>query len=207
VKCAALSVHRLTRLTGPFGSLRLPPLIRHAFGRNVVRRSSVFVLLAACAVLLGGGFRSSLPPVGPGGTIGAMTLASGIEQKADSEIWLFCRPDIPKPGRYLRTCSVPRVQRLFIGYGDWERTRKAVDSVWKQLTWDLWFDGRRVSLSRFGTSYRTLYAFPAAGGKNVILREWNVNLIGVTRGRHVIRYRSASRSVGTTDATWTFTVG
>jgi hypothetical protein len=27
----------------------------------------------------------------------------------------------------------------------------------------------------------------------------------VTPGKHVIRYRSASRSLGTTDATWTFT--
>jgi hypothetical protein len=99
------------------------------------------------------------------------------------------------------------VRRLFIGTGDWERTRKALDSVWKQLKWDLWFDGRRVRLSRFGTSDRTLFGFPAAGGKNVLLREWNVILIGLTQGRHVIRYRSTSRSLGTTDATWTFTAG
>ena len=98
------------------------------------------------------------------------------------------------------------MRRLFIGYGDWERTRKTLDSVWKQLKWDLWFDDRRVSLSRFGTSDRTLYAFPAAGGKNVILREWSVILVGATAGKHVIRYRSRSRSLGLTDATWTFTV-
>jgi hypothetical protein len=171
-----------------------------------VRRGSVFVLLPVTALLLASGFRSSPPPVAPGGKIGAMTLVRGIEHKADAELWgMFCDATIPKPGRYRRTCSVPHVQRLFIGYGDWERTRKALDSVWKQLKWDLWFDGRRVDLPRFGTSERTLYYFRPAGGKNVILREWSVTLIGVTPGKHVIRYRSASRSLGTTDATWTFT--
>ncbi len=172
-----------------------------------MRRGWVFLLLAVTAALLGSGFRSSRPPVGPGGKIGMMTLVRGVEHAADAELWgTFCDAVIPKPGRYRRTCFVPRVQRLFIGYGDWERTRKALDSVWKQLKWDLWFDGRHVTLSRFGTSERTLYYFPAAGGKNVILREWNVILIGITPGKHAIRYRSASRSLGTTDATWTFTV-
>jgi len=173
------------------------------------RRGSVFLLLLlpVTAVLLGTGFSNSPPPVGPGGKIGAMTLARGIEHKADAELWgpLGCDGVIPKPGRYRRTCSVPFVRRLFIGYGDWERTRRALDSVWKQLKWDLWLDGRHVNLSRFGTSERTLYYFRPAGGKNVILREWSVILIGVTPGKHVIRYRSASRSLGTTDATWTFT--
>jgi hypothetical protein len=171
-----------------------------------VRRGSVFVLVAVTGVLLGSGWPSSPPSVGPGGKIGTMTLVRGIEHSAEAELWLFCHPVIAKPGRYRRTCFVPYVRRLFIGYGDWEQTRKALNSVWKQLKWDLWFDGRHVNLSRFGTSDRTLYSFPAAGGKNVILREWSVILVGVTPGRHVIRYRSASRSLGSTDATWTFTV-
>jgi hypothetical protein len=171
-----------------------------------MRRGSVLVVLPLTAVLLASGFRGSAPPVVPGGKIGTMTLVRGIEHRADDEIWRFCTPVIPKPGRYHRTCNVPRIQRLFIGYGDWERTQKAVDSAWKQLTWNLRLDGRRVSLARFGTSERTLYYFRPAGGKNVILREWSVIVIGVTPGKHVIRYRSASRSDGATDATWTFTV-
>jgi hypothetical protein len=166
----------------------------------------VFVLLSVTAVLLVG-FRSSPPPVGPGDRIGTMTLVRGKEQTADIELWRYCDPDIRKPGRYRRTCSVPLVvQRLFIGYGEWELTRKALNSAWKQLKWDHWFDGRHVDLPRFGTSERTLHAFPPAGGKNVILREWSVILVGVTPGKHVIRSRSTSRSLGTTDATWTFTV-
>jgi len=173
---------------------------------DVMRRAHAFVLLPVTAALLGSGCRSSPPSVGPGGKIGTMVLVRGIEHKAEEEIFTYCDAVIPKPGRYRRTCSVPWAQRLFIGYGDWERTRKALDSAWKQLKWDLWFDGRHVSLSRFGTSERTLYAFPPAGGKNAILREWSVTLIGVTPGKHAIRYRSASRSLGTTDATWTLIV-
>jgi hypothetical protein len=174
--------------------------------RNLVRRDSVLLLLLLAAALLGSGLHSSPLPVGPGDKIGTMTLVRGIEHKADAEMWgsLGCDAVIPKPGRYRRTCSVPLVRRLFIGYGDWERTRRALDSAWKQLKWDLWFDGRHVNLPRFGTSDRTLYYFPAAGGKNAILREWSVILVGVTPGRHVIRYRSESRSLGTTDATWVF---
>jgi hypothetical protein len=172
-----------------------------------VRRRSVFVVVVVAAALPASGFRNSPPPIGPGGKIGTMTLVRGIESKADDELWRFCAPDIPKPGTYHRTCFVPRIERLFIGYGDWERTRKALDSAWKQLKWDLWFDGRRVDLPRFGTSERTLYYYPPAGGKNVILRMWSVTLLRITSGKHVIRYRSQSRSLGTSDATWTLTVG
>lgn len=172
-----------------------------------MRRDGVFLLLPVATALLGSGFHSSQPRVGPGDKIGTMTLVRGIEHKADAEMWgtLGCDAVIPKPGRYRRTCSVELVRRLFIGYGDWARTRNALDFAWKQLKWDLWFDGRHVNLSLFGTSDRTLYYFPAAGGKNVILREWSVTLVGVTPGRHVIRYRSESRTLGTTDATWVFT--
>jgi hypothetical protein len=171
----------------------------------------MFVLLVVTAALIASGLRSAPPLVGPGDKIGTMTLIRGSEREADTELWgLYCDAVIPTPGRYRRTCSsppfVPHLRRLFIGYGDWERTRKALNSVWKQLKWDLWFDGHRVNLSRFGYSERRLYNFPAAGGRQVLLREWSVIVAGVTKGRHVIRYRSTSRSLGTTDATWTFIV-
>ena len=172
-----------------------------------MRRRSVFGVLVVVAGLVVSGFRSSPPSIGPGGKIGTMTLVRGIEPRADDELWRYCVPAVPTPGTYRRTCSIPHIDRLFIGYGDWELTPKALDSAWKQLQWDLWFDGRRVDLSRFGTSERTLYNFPPAGGKTAILREWNVTLLRMTSGKHVIRYRSLSRSLGTTDATWTVTTG
>jgi len=135
-----------------------------------------------------------------------MTLVRGSEYEADAELWGgFCEPFTPEPRRYNRTCSsVPRIHRLFIGYGDLEPTAKASASVWKRLKWDSWLDGRRIDLPRFGTSERTLYNVQG-GGKNMILREWSVILTGATPGKHVIRYRSEGPS-GTTDATWTFTV-
>ena len=171
-----------------------------------MRRRLVLVFLPTTVVLLSVGFRSSQPPAGPGGKIGAMTLVRGPEEAADDELWRFCQPVLPK-GRRHGACFVPRVRRLFIGYGDFERTRMKLDSVWRALKWDLWLDGRRVDLPRFGTSDRTLYDFPPAGSKTVILREWNVILVGGTRGKHVIRYRSASRTLGATEGTWTFTLG
>ena len=166
------------------------------------------LFLLVTAALLGSGFGNSSAPVGPGDKIGTMTVVRGIEHKADAELWgpLGCDPVIPTPGRFRRTCTIPTVRRLFIGWGEWERTTKALDSVWKQLKWDLWLDGRHINLARFGTSERTLHYFPPAGGKDAILREWSVVLVGATPGKHVIRYRSASRSLGTTDTTWTFIV-
>ena len=84
-----------------------------------MRRGSMFVFLPATGLLLAGGSRTSPPPVVPGGKIGTMILVGGIERKADDEIWRYCKSATPKPGRYRRTCSVPHIERPFIGDGDW----------------------------------------------------------------------------------------
>ena len=162
--------------------------------------------LAGIAAALLSGCGGSPGDVDPGGKIGDMALVTGTASDADLKFFDVCDPIILKPGRYLRSCAIPRVPRLFIGYGTFEPTRKALESDWKQLKWDFWLDRRRVNLAAFGTSDRTLYGFPAAGGKNVILREWKVILLGVTPGKHTIRYRSEGPSLGTTDATWAFRV-
>ena len=119
------------------------------------------------------------PPgeVGPGGNIGTMTLVSGTISDADLNFFDFCDPVILKPGKYLRSCAIPRVQRLLIGYGDFEPSREALESDWEARKWDLWLDGRRVNLVAFGSYDHTLIAFPAAGGKDVILRRWKVILV------------------------------
>ena len=86
------------------------------------------LLSTVTVALLAAGFRGSSPPaLGPGSKIGAMTLVRGNEHEADQELMgAYCAPLIPKPGRYNRTCrAVPRVVRLFIGYGDSESTMKA----------------------------------------------------------------------------------
>jgi hypothetical protein len=144
----------------------------------------------------------------PGDRIGAMTLARGTAATADWEVWDSCDPVILQPGTYRRRCAdiarLRRLWRLSIGYGLFAAPGE-IGRLWAKTTWLAWFDGRPLALQRFGTSDRTLYGFPPAGGKNVTLREWRVTLVAVTAGRHTLRYRTRLPG-GTIDATWTFTV-
>jgi len=172
-------------------------------GMGSTRAWAVLVCVAAAIVA---GCSSSPGGLGPGDKIGTMTLVSGTASDADLNFFENCNPVILKPGTYRRSCTIPRVQRVLIGYGDFEPTRRALESDWKARKWDLWLDGRRVNLAAFGTYDHTLFGFPAAGGKNVILRRWKVILVWVTPGKRTIRYRSHGPSVGTIDATWTFSV-
>jgi hypothetical protein len=169
-------------------------------------RAAASVLAAFGAGMLSSGCGSSTLALQPGGKDGTMTLIRGTSVEADAKFFDSCNPVILKPGRVQRACVVPRVRRLFIGYGDFELNEKALDRAWKQLNWRLWVDGHPINLPAFGTSDRTLYAFPPAHGEDVVLREWRVILVGVTSGKHIIRYRSTSPAVGTVDATWRFAV-
>jgi hypothetical protein len=162
----------------------------------------LFAAIAVCAAWGG-----STKPIDPGGKIGTMIVVKGTQADADAKFFDFCDPVILKPGRYARACAVPHAIRLFVGYGDFAPTRKAIDLDSAQSRWDAWIDGHHIDLPSFGTSDRTLYAFPAAGGKDVILREWRVMLLKATPGKHTLRYRNRNAVYGTVDATWTFTVG
>jgi hypothetical protein len=134
-----------------------------------------------------------------------MTLATATVATANQKLFDICDPVILRNGRYRRRCGTfPRVRRLFIGYGLFAAPGE-IRRLWTTTAWLAWFDGHRVALQRFGTSDRTLYNFPAAGGKDVTLREWRLMLLGVTPGRHTLRYQWRD-GTGTTDAAWTFTV-
>lgn len=134
-----------------------------------------------------------------------MLVVKGTAATADHKLFDSCDPVILRSGRYARRCGlVPRVKRLFIGYGVFALPRE-INKVWAPSTWAAWVDGRRIELTAFGKSDRMLYGFPAAGGKDVILREWRVMLVAATPGRHTLRYRFRD-SGGTIDATWTFTI-
>ena len=165
---------------------------------------SVFVLVALTALVSGCG--GSAGSAEPGSKIGAMRLLRGTTSQADLKLFDSCNPVILRSGRRRRSCHVPHVQRLFIGYGIFEPTRRGLARDWRRTRWDLWVDGHRVDLPAFGTDDRTLYAFPPAAGKDVILREWDVILLNATPGKHELRYRSGSGSAATTDATWAFVV-
>jgi hypothetical protein len=161
--------------------------------------------LPAAAALTVVGASAGASGLGPGGKIGPMRLAVGRSYQADLKLFDSCNPVILKPGRYTRSCRIPRVRRLFVGYGTFERTKTALVKEWKRTRWSLWVDSHAVTLPPFGTSDRSLYSFPAAHGKSVVLREWNVVLVGTTPGVHRVRYLSRSGRQAT-DATWTFVV-
>jgi hypothetical protein len=134
-----------------------------------------------------------------------MVLANGTVATADQKLFDVCDP-IVKGGKSYRRCGlVPRVKKLFIGYGQFASPSQ-IDAAWRRTRWAAWLDGHPIRLARFGTSDRTLVAFPPAGGKDVTLREWRLMLVGATPGRHTLRYRSQDPS-GTGDTTWAFTVG
>jgi hypothetical protein len=140
----------------------------------------------------------------PGDRLGRMTLLRGTVATADQKLFDICDP-IAGHARSFRRCGlVPRVRKLFIGYG-WFAPPRRINAEWARIRWSGWLDGHRIQLIKFGWSDRTLFAFPPAGGKDVTLREWRVMLVGATQGRHTLRYRVQDPS-GTGDTTWTFTV-
>jgi hypothetical protein len=168
-------------------------------------RWSVVIPVIAVAALASVASGASERPLKPGDRVGRITLARATVATADQKLFDTCNPVILRSGTYRRRCAqIPRVRRLFIGYGLFA-TPGEIGPLWTKTTWLAWFDDHRVALQRFGASDRTLYGFPPAGGKNVTLREWRVMLLGVTPGRHTLRYRWRD-ATGTTDAEWTFTV-
>jgi hypothetical protein len=142
----------------------------------------------------------------PSERVRGMLVVQGPATRAQTALFgIYCEPDILKNGRYRRTCrDVPRVRRLFVGYGSFG-SKAALSRSWNPREWSMWIDGERVSLDEFGTTDRTLYNYPPAGGKDVTLREWSVTLAHPTPGRHTIRYRFQLPQ-GITDATWEFKV-
>ncbi len=130
-----------------------------------MRRLCVFLVAGVAALEASCGGSASL--VGPGGKIGAMTLAAGTVSDADEKFFDLCKANVPKPGRYERSFDVRRVPRLFIGPGYVAPTRKATQLNWRRSKWAPWVDGRSIDLPAFGTSDRVLLGFPPAGGKDV----------------------------------------
>jgi hypothetical protein len=142
----------------------------------------------------------------PSERVRGMLVVQGPATRAQTTLFgVYCEPVIRTFGRHRRTCTnVPRVRRLFVGYGIFG-SKAAVDRSWNGRNWSMWIDGERVSLDEFGTADRMLWAYAPAGGKDVTLREWSVILAHPTPGRHTIRYR-IRQPQGITDATWEFKV-
>ena len=129
-----------------------------------------------------------------------MTLVRGEHYQSDLALFNACDPVIRKPGRYQRSCQVPQVDRIYLGYGLFNSTQNGLDSLWKRTQWSLWVDGHPVSLLPFGTSTSNRTR------PTVFFRNWNVILVGITLGKHTVRYRARIASLGTIDCTWTVRV-
>lgn len=169
-----------------------------------MRRSAELALVVIGTLLVLTGWGATPRGLKPGDRVNGTTLVKGTVATADQKLFDICNP--LAGGRYRRCGLVPRVRKLFAGYGFFAPPRQ-INTAWARLKWAAWLDGRRIRLADFATSDRTLFAFPAAGGKDVTLREWRVMLVGPTPGRHTIRYRARdSGGTGGFDTTWTFTV-
>ena len=145
----------------------------------------------------------------PGTRVNGMVVVQGLAREADVSLFgYYCDPVVLTAGRRTRVCSLPlpSVRRIFVGHGIWAVSKQRLDSAWKVYAAQtaMWIDGQRVSLAGFGHSDRWLWKFPAADGRNALLREWAIVLVGA-KGRHSIRYRGRLPN-GFQDVTWKFTV-
>jgi hypothetical protein len=171
-------------------------------------------LLGAAAVVvavIGGGTGASAAVRGsngidPGAKVNGMSVVQGLAREAKLGLFTdgYCDPVVLSAGRRTRSCrSVPRTRRMFVGYGVFAPKRR-IDAAWNKVAWAMWIDGQQVSLARFGHSDRWLYDYPPADGRDVVLREWSIILVGA-KGRHSIRFRTRLPQ-GVFDTTWRFAV-
>jgi hypothetical protein len=172
---------------------------------------SVRVVVALLAVSLTTGASATVvreDAIEPGTRVNGMLVVQGVARDTDAELFgVVCDPVVVRLGRRTRSCAqLPPVRRIFAGHGIWAVSEQLLESVWGKYAsrTEMWIDGRRISLNRFGHSDRWLSNFPPADGRNALLREWSIVLVGV-EGRHSIRYRGRLPQ-GVTDVTWRFSV-
>jgi hypothetical protein len=145
--------------------------------------------------------------IDPGTGVNGMVVVQGLAREADARLFGgYCNPFVSTPGRRTRLCApLPQVRRVFIGHGI-IAPKKRIDAAWNPPGWDMWIDGRRVSLARFGYTDRPVdFVAPFPVGRDAVLREWSIVLVGA-EGHHSVRYRTHLPQ-GVTDTTWKFTVG
>lgn len=140
----------------------------------------------------------------PGSRVNGMQIVQGVAEDANATVFgTICDPVVRRPGRQTRSCGrLPRLKRIFVGYGI-AAPAKEIDRAWRALSWEMWIDGRRVSLRRFGHTDR-LFGTSDPAVNETLWREWSVTLIDA-RGGHSIRYRVRTRQ-GVKDTTWRFMV-
>jgi mannose-6-phosphate isomerase-like protein (cupin superfamily) len=177
----------------------------------VIRFVAVAATLAALTVTTGASANvAGSDAIEPGTRVNGMFVVQGLARDADVALFgYYCDPVVLTAGRRTRVCStsLPPVRRIFVGHGTWAVSRRLLDAVWNAYAGrtEMWIDGQPVRLTGFGHSDRWLLKYPPADGRNALLREWSIVLVGA-KGRHSIRYRGRLPQLGVTDVTWKFTV-
>ncbi len=132
-----------------------------------------------------------------------MLLEIAQGEASEPSIFNHCSPYIAEsdPKVTVRTCNVPEIPYIFIGYGEIGNTIEALDAAWNAETWQLYFDGFAVDLPAFG-----FFDTDSDGDK---ARFWNIAIDNLTPGEHTLRYMIGfmDNSLEPYDINWIFTVG
>lgn len=167
-----------------------------------MRAVGVAVCIAVLAVAAGAyAVREADAAIDPGTRVHGMFVVQGVARDANGSLFeTICDPVVLHPGRRTRSCGqLPPLRRIFVGHGIYAPERQ-IESSWRRVSWKLWIDGQPVSLGQFGHADRWIQA----GGRDVVLREWSIILVGAS-GQHSIRYRTRWPQ-GVVDTTWRFSV-
>ncbi|HLO18126.1 MAG TPA: PHB depolymerase family esterase, partial [Anaerolineales bacterium] len=172
---------------------------------NVVFGLLISILVVSCASPTLAPSESMIEPdssIETGDALGKMVFVIAKDESGEPSIFNSCSPFVSDsdPAVMVRTCSVPQIPYLFIGYGDLETSLEELDSVWENEAWELYFDGNAVDLTAFGYFDIDLGEFK--------LRSWKIALENLTPGEHKLRYviSKLDKSAETLDVTWVFTV-
>ncbi len=142
------------------------------------------------------------PLMRPGDTLGGMKLIIARDETGEPSIYNNCAPLITDsdPSVIVRTCGVPLIPYLFIGYGDLGETPEKLNTIWNNEGWEMYLDGQAVDLPAFG-----YFDVDWEGNK---LRQWKVAVENLTPGEHKLRFviNILDKSKKPTDITWVFTV-
>jgi predicted esterase len=139
----------------------------------------------------------------PGEAIGDMVVIIAKAEAREPDIFSYCSPMIAEsdPKVMIRTCNIPLVSYIFIGYGDLANSLEEMDSAWSSEKWQLYIDGHAVDLPAFGVLDDEWEGFKR--------RLWAIAINNLTPVEHRLRYviGKVDNSVEPYDITWIFTVG
>ena len=138
----------------------------------------------------------------PGDTLGEAVIEIAKDETGEPDIFTYCDPIIAEsaPRVMVRTCKVPQLSYLFIGYAELANTQEELESRWKAETWQLYFDKHAVDLQSFG--------FFDMDWAEYRLRRWKIAVENLPPGEHSLQYIiSNAKQQLLLDIIWVFTMG